>query len=124
MKLIGAVEHKSNHPIAKAIVDKVKFQDIELEVNHVENMPGYGIKAVVHGYEVIVASSTYFEKHGLYLPKKALKQEGLLKNAGKTVMVVYVDGIFAGMSGVFDEIKSSSIRAVKRLKQLGYPIIC
>ena len=38
-------------------------------------------------------------------------------------MVVYVDGIFAGIIGVFEEIKSSSIQAVKRLKQLGYPII-
>jgi len=124
MQYIGAVERTLDHPVARAIVNKASSQvDIFQEAKHVENIPGYGIKAVVHGKKVVIASSTYFEQNGFSLPKKALKQEELLKNAGKTVMVVYVDGIFAGIIGVFEEIKSSSIQAVKRLKQLGYPII-
>ncbi|MEI3612814.1 heavy metal translocating P-type ATPase [Pseudogracilibacillus sp. SO30301A] len=124
MQYIGAVEHTLDHPVARAIVNKASSHvDIFQEAEHVKNIPGYGIKAVVHGHEVVIASSAYFEQNGFSLPKRALKQEELLKNAGKTVMVVYVDGSFAGMIGVFDEIKSSSIQAVKRLKQLGYPII-
>src|SRR5699024_7133682 len=49
--------------------------------------------------------------------------ENQLKQDGKTVMIVYIDGRFAGMVAVIDEIKASSVSAITRLKQMGYKLV-
>ncbi|MEI3605758.1 cation-translocating P-type ATPase [Pseudogracilibacillus sp. SE30717A] len=124
MRLIGAVEQTSDHPVAKAIITKARSQISVLpEAKQIQNVPGYGIIAVVEGMKVVIASSTYYKMKKITIPSKASLIEQSLKSEGKTVMIVYVDGRYAGIIAVFDGIKPTSIRAVARLKQKGLPIV-
>src|SRR5699024_4903392 len=64
IKMIGAVEQTSNHPVAQAIFNYANEKKVELPTaQKIENMPGYGIRAIVAGTEVIIASSIYYEKN-------------------------------------------------------------
>jgi len=124
LEIIGAVERTSDHPVAKAIVSKAQSKiDYFPEAKEVENVPGYGIKAVVNGLKVTIANASYFKTHHLTIPEKAEQLENQLKQDGKTVMIVYIDGRFAGMVAVIDEIKASSVSAITRLKQMGYKLV-
>ncbi len=120
LQLIGAVEQTSNHPVAKAMVNKARSQiNVLPEATQVHNVPGYGIKAIVEDREVIIASSAYYKMNKITIPQSVLLKEHTWKEAGKTVMIVYIDGKFTGIIAVFDGVKPSSIHAITRLKQKG-----
>lgn len=124
IKMIGAVEQTSNHPVAQAIFNYANEKKVELPTaQKIENMPGYGIRAIVAGTEVIIASSIYYEKNKVLHSSEVYKLKRKLKQEGKTVMIVYIDQRYAGMIAVSDEIKSSSIQAISRLKHMGKRII-
>src|SRR5699024_5678047 len=124
IKMIGAVEQTSNHPVAQAIFNYANEKKVELPTaQKIENMPGYGIRAIVAGTEVIIASSIYYEKNKVLHSSEVYKLKRKLKQEGKTVMIVYIDQRYAGMIAVSDEIKSPSIQAISRLKHMGKRII-
>ncbi len=124
LEIVGAVEQTSDHPVAKAVVNYTKRKvDVFPEATQVENVPGYGIKAVVNHFDVIIASSTYYKNNEIRLPKKALELEEKLKQDGKTIMIVSIDHHFAGLIAVVDEIKTASTTAITRLKQMGHKLI-
>src|SRR5690625_3103073 len=124
IEMIGAVEQTSDHPIAQAIYNYAKSERGNLpEVHAVENVPGYGIKAVVNGLNVVIASPFFYQNKGMSLPVKAVRQEAFFKNEGKTTMVVFIDQRYAGLIAVSDEIKPTSQQAILRLKKKGKRVI-
>jgi len=124
IEMVGAIEQNSSHPVAQAIINYANEKKVELPTaQRIENMPGYGIKAIVAGTEVIIASSIYYEKNKTLHSSEVYKLKRKLKQEGKTVMIVYIDQRYAGMIAVTDEIKPSSIKAVSRLKNIGKRVI-
>ncbi|MFD2130048.1 heavy metal translocating P-type ATPase [Pseudogracilibacillus auburnensis] len=124
MELVGAVERTSDHPVARAVCVKAKEEGVTFPVaQNVQNVPGYGIMAVVDGMDVKIASSSFYRKNKIDLPLKALQLEKAYKKAGKTVMIVFIDNKFAGVIALFDEMKSSSVTAVSQLKQMGLNVM-
>lgn len=125
LQMIAAVEKASDHPIAKAIVEKSAIEGTRSsKTKYVQNIPGYGIQAEIDHHEVIIANSTYFLKHSFSVPNHALHQEQKLRKAGKSVMMVCMDRQFSGLVAVVDEIKSSAITAIIKLKEMGFkPIL-
>src|SRR5690625_1218907 len=124
IEMIGAVEQTSDHPIAQAIYNYAKNDRGNLPKAHaVENVPGYGIRAVVNGLNVVIASPFYYQNKGISLPVKAVRQETFFKNEGKTTMLVFIDQRYAGLIAVSDEIKPTSQQAISRLKKNGKRVI-
>ncbi len=124
LEIIGAVESASNHPLAKAIVKHVKNKIRTLpNVTSVQNMTGFGVKAIVNGQEIVIASPRYFIKHNKALPIKALNLVNQYELEGKTVMIATINSRFTGMIAVMDEIKPSAIRAISRLMQMGIEVM-
>ncbi|MTW87739.1 heavy metal translocating P-type ATPase [Virgibacillus dakarensis] len=124
LKIVGAVEQTSNHPIAKAITQKAKSKVHFLpRVNKAVSMPGYGVKAMVNGQKVIIANPGYYKKNNIFIPPQADSLVYDLTEKGQTVMIVFIDSRLAGIIAVADEIRASSIVAVSRLKQAGLGII-
>lgn len=124
LEIVGAVEKASEHPIAKAIVNEAKMRIRSLPMaNQVFFIPGYGVKASVNGKKVTIASPRYFIKNGYHLPPRGNQLATKLEEEGKTVMIVFVDSSFAGIIAVADELKTSSITMVARLKQMGMDVV-
>jgi Cu+-exporting ATPase len=123
LQLVGAAEKNSEHPLAEAIVAGVKEKGIPLpDAESFEAIPGFGIRAVVAGSEILVGTRKLMAQHGIGV-EAALEEMGRLEEAGKTAMLIAIDGAYAGMVAVADTIKETSREAVARLKALGIEVI-
>lgn len=123
LRLVGAAEKNSEHPLAEAIVEGVKAKNIELPgTDSFEAIPGFGIKAVVEGSDMLIGTRRLMDKFNVdatdaYAPMSKLEE------SGKTAMLVAINNEYAGMVAVADTIKESSAAAVSRLKEMGLQVI-
>ncbi|MGM0596639.1 MAG: heavy metal translocating P-type ATPase, partial [Myxococcota bacterium] len=114
LRLAGALEEKSEHPLAMGIMQKIKDEKIELpQAENFNAITGKGIEARVENKNVKVVSPGYVKEKDLEVPDKAYKNEA------ETVVFVMVDDQLAGFIAMADEIREESYEAVKTLKKSG-----
>lgn len=119
----GAAERNSEHPLAEAIVAGVQEQGLALpEAGQFEAIPGFGIRAEVEGKQIAIGTRKLMTQLGVS-PGAALETMSMLEEAGKTAMLVAVDGTYAGMVAVADTIKETSKEAIARLQALGIEVM-
>ncbi|MFO7878761.1 MAG: copper-translocating P-type ATPase [Bacteroidota bacterium] len=117
LKYAGALESKSEHPLAVGIMDKVKNEEIEVyKAENVNAITGEGIEADVEGKNVKVVSPGYLEDHDMEIP------EGAMGNEQETVVFLLVDGETVGYIAMADEIREESYDAVKTLRDNGLKV--
>jgi P-type Cu+ transporter len=123
LTLVGSAEKQSEHPLAQAIVQGVKERGISLrETTDFEAIPGFGIKAMVDGKEVLVGTRKLMNKYNVSV-EAVLDRMKELEGAGKTAMIAAINGQFAGIVAVADTIKETSKAAISRLKNMGLEVI-
>ncbi|MFF2448621.1 heavy metal translocating P-type ATPase [Neobacillus sp. NPDC058068] len=123
LALVGSAEKQSEHPLAQALVQGIKDKGISLmDVTEFEAVPGFGIKAVVDGKQVIVGTRKLMNKSQVEI-KDALAKMDQLEKVGKTAMLAAIDGQYAGTVAVADTIKETSKTAISRLKKMGLDVI-
>ncbi|WP_419879538.1 heavy metal translocating P-type ATPase [Brevibacillus centrosporus] len=123
LRLVGGAEKNSEHPLAEAIVAGIQEKGISLPgTESFEAIPGFGIKAVVEGKELLIGTRRLMEKFEVDA-KLAYESMSLLEENGKTAMLVAIDKRYAGMVAVADTIKETSKDAVSRLKDMGIQVI-
>lgn len=123
LRWVGAAERNSEHPLAEAIVAGVQEQGLALpEAGQFEAIPGFGIRAEVEGKQIAIGTRKLMTQLGVS-PGAALETMSMLEEAGKTAMLVAVDGTYAGMVAVADTIKETSKEAVARLQALGIEVM-
>jgi Cu+-exporting ATPase len=123
LALVGSAEKQSEHPLAQAIVQGIKDKVIPLkEVTEFEAVPGFGIKAIVDGKQILVGTRKLMNQYKVEIVDALVKMEELEK-VGKTAMLAAVDGQYAGTVAVADTIKETSKTAISRLKKMGLDVI-
>ncbi|WP_091186254.1 heavy metal translocating P-type ATPase [Paenibacillus catalpae] len=123
LAFIASAEKNSEHPLAEAIVTGVRERNIAfLEPEAFEAIPGFGIRSVVSGKEVLIGTRKWMA-HNQIQVDTAIDQMSVLEELGKTAMLVAIDGHYSGLVAVADTIKDSSKRAVERLKEMGLEVI-
>jgi Cu+-exporting ATPase len=123
LTFVGSAEKQSEHPLAEALVEGIKEKNINFkDVEEFEAIPGFGIKALIEGKEVLVGTRRLMKKYEIEM-SHVLNQMEALEKQGKTAMLVAVDGTFAGIVAVADTIKETSTGAIKRLKEMGIDVI-
>ncbi|QYK60133.1 heavy metal translocating P-type ATPase [Paenibacillus sp. S25] len=124
LRLLGAAEKRSEHPLAEAIVKGIADRGIELVgPTDFENIPGYGVKAHVEGKQVLAGTRRLMSREGIAIDDSAEQHMNELESAGKTAMLVAVDGAYAGLVAVADTIKETSREAVTRLRGMNIEVI-
>ncbi|MFI6011262.1 heavy metal translocating P-type ATPase [Streptomyces sp. NPDC051243] len=114
LRLAGAVEHASEHPVARAVAAGAEERVGRLpEVEGFENVPGRGARARVEGHDVAVGR--LFEE----LPPELARAREEAEREGRTAVVVGWDGVAHGVVAVADAVKESSAEAVRELRALG-----
>ena len=116
----AAVEHHSEHPIARAVVARASEEG--LVVPHaagVRALPGLGAEGEVAGATVLVGNPALFRERGVTVPESV--ERGLEESAaaGRTAVLVGVAGALVGSIEVTDSLKESAAPAVARLKEMG-----
>lgn len=123
LAMVASAEKKSEHPLAQAIVQGVAAKGIALkDATEFESIPGYGIKAVIDGKEVLVGTKRLMTKYQVSIAD-AMPQMEELENMGKTAMLTAIDRQYSGMVAVADTIKETSKKAISRLKNMGLECI-
>ncbi|WP_445404998.1 heavy metal translocating P-type ATPase [Acinetobacter vivianii] len=122
LSLVAAVEARSEHPIAKAIVDAAKQQQLGFpQVERFESVTGMGVDASINGQAIQIGADRYMVQLGIDVaPFAATAQR--LGDEGKSPLYVAIDGALAGIIAVADPIKESTPAAIQALHQLGLKV--
>jgi P-type Cu+ transporter len=116
LRLAGAVEHASEHPVGRAIAAGAEERVGTLPaVEHFQNLPGNGVRGHVAGYDVQVGRMILDGP----LPGALKSAKEAAEGEGHTAVVVSRDGTALGVVTVADAVKETSAEAVRRLRALG-----
>ena len=118
LALIGALEIGSEHPLARAIVEKSKSACAVIpEVKDFEAVAGLGVKGKVAGKDVLVGNSTFMESLGISTAAESASAEKL-QNEAKTVVFAAADKKLIGILALADTLKPNAREAIQELKKM------
>ena len=122
MSKVAAVEAKSEHPIARAIVEAAEQDEIALaEVDAFESVTGYGVRAIADGTRVEIGADRYMTRLGLS-PEIFSEAAAKLGDEGKTPLYAAIGGKLAAIIAVSDPVKPSTPDAIRALHDLGIKV--
>ncbi len=123
LEAAASVERNSEHPLAKAIVEKANSMGImPKEVENFKAIPGRGVIARYKGREIMVGSPMMLESMGVSIDDCREKISNL-QDEGKSVVLVSIDGKPSGIIAFMDEPRQSSIDAIRMLKSMGVDVV-
>jgi Cu+-exporting ATPase len=119
LRLAGAAEDASEHPIARAIADGARAELGRLPaVDAFTNRAGLGVEAVVEGRATVVGRPELLAERGLDLPPSLAAARADAERGGRTVVAAGWDGAVRGLLVVGDRVKETSAAAVRELEGL------
>lgn len=119
MRAAYALEAKSEHPLAMAIVEKAKADKIECDdVEEFKALPGSGVTAK-RGGKVLFGGNRALAEDNITLREKDIEVLEKLAEEGKTPLIFAEEDRLLGIIAVSDEIKSDSAEAISELKKMG-----
>ena len=120
LRLAGALEHASEHPIAKAIAAGAADRIGPLPtVDDFRNSDGLGVQGIVDGQAVLVGRSQLLAQWGVSLDESLTAAKQAAERSGRTAVAVAWDGSARAVLVVADTVKPTSLEAVRGLKSLG-----
>ena len=111
MKYLMAMEEQSTHPIAKAILE-YKADGSDYEATDVSEVAGKGLKGTVNGKTVLVGNKALMTSNGIEVPSET---DGIVES----IVMVSIDGNFAGYVTIADELKDDAHQAIKQIRDSG-----
>lgn len=122
-QIAGSLEQNSEHPLAKAILEKVNNDQVELfKVEEFENIPGRGVRGKIGGKLYFGGNRALLEENGVSMEEIESKIQPFLEQ-GKTVLYFADDTTVMGAICVADEIKPSSFQAIQELRKRNIEIV-
>ncbi|WP_353115048.1 heavy metal translocating P-type ATPase [Microbacterium sp.] len=119
LRLAGAVEHASEHPIAQAIARAAEAAGPLSPVESFQNVEGRGVTGVVDGRAVLVGRLSLLEDWAVHPARDLLDAKAAAEAAGQTAVLVAWDGAARGVIVVSDQVKATSAEAVASFRALG-----
>jgi Cu+-exporting ATPase len=122
LRLVASLERVSEHPLAAAIVRGAKERGIQTgPVADFRSVTGKGVVGVVDGRTVAIGNTAMLAEVGATVASTARADD--LRRNGETVMFVAVDGAYAGLVGVADRVKATTVEAITALHDEGLRIV-
>lgn len=119
----SSLESKSEHPLAKAVVQKAIDSNIKtLDTTDFKSLTGNGVSAKING-KTIVGGSVKHISSITNIDEKVIKQADDLATKGKTPLLFVMDNQLLGIIAVADVVKSDSPKAIKELQNMGIKVV-
>ncbi|TXS39377.1 copper-translocating P-type ATPase [Streptomyces sp. or43] len=121
LRLAGALEHASEHPIAQAVATGATHRTgtpLPTPENFT-NVPGLGVQGIVEGHAVLVGREQLLAEWEIHLPVELARRKAEAEAAGRTAIAVAWDGEARAVLEVADAVKDTSAEAIRRLRRLG-----
>lgn len=123
LALVAAVEARSEHPIARAIVEAAEEQGLTIpSLDDFDSITGMGVRGVVDGKSVEVGADRHMQSLGLAVEEFSATAERLA-GEGKSPLYAAIDGKLAAIIAVADPIKSTTPGAIEALHKLGLKVV-
>jgi len=125
LEIAAAVERKSEHPLATAIVEYAQSQGVEFplpEPEKFEAMSGMGVQGIVFDKLVQIGTSRWMKELGIEITN-LLNYQDKLEADGKTTAWIAIDGQIEGIFGIADTLKPSSKNVVRTLQKMGIEVV-
>ncbi|MBT3152472.1 copper-translocating P-type ATPase [Streptomyces sp. CHD11] len=120
LRLAGALEHASEHPIAQAVaagaIERIGVLPV---VEDFANVPGLGVQGIVEGHAVLVGREKLLREWAMDLPEPLAQAKARAEAGGRTAIAVAWDGEAKAVLEVADAVKDTSAEAITRLRALG-----
>jgi len=117
LEVAASLEALSEHPIAKAIVEKAKNEKVKLKsVHNFKAIAGKGVTGKIKGNTHYVGSRRLFKELEINLLEDQIQK---LENEGKTVVIVGTERQIIGLIAVMDKIRDATIKTIGELKEMG-----
>ncbi len=120
LKSIARIESKSEHPIARAIVDFIGDSGDEV-IENFRSIPGYGVTAILDGASYLIGNKSLMQENDINLLNET--DEAELVNAGNSILFVAKDKKLLALIGVKDQIKENAKEVVEELKNKNIRVI-
>ena len=111
MKYLMAMEEQSTHPIAKAIME-YKADGEDFQATKVTEIAGKGLKGTVNGKTVLVGNKPLMTSNNIEVPSET-------DNIVESIVMVSIEGKFAGYVIIADELKDDAHDAIKQIRESG-----
>ncbi len=123
LRSAAAVEHASEHPLARAVVEHAARQRVQVpSASQFDSDPGLGVWAVIDGTQVLVGNARLLKQHGADVSALAPMAERERAN-GATAIYVAIGGTAAGLLVIADAVKPTTPEALAALKDLNVKVI-
>ena len=120
LKFAGALEHASEHPVARAIAAAARKELGALpDVSDFISSPGMGTSGIVESQKVMVGRESLFSTSLVVVPADLRDALARARRAGNTAVLVAIGGLVKGVCVVADQPKSTSAQAIAELDKLG-----
>jgi Cu+-exporting ATPase len=124
LQIAASVESQSEHPLARAIVESAKQEKLELrEVTDFHSTTGGGVSGNVEGKAALVGKEKFLADSNVRFPEQLTKEARRLQERAETTVWLAVNGDAAGVLGIADPIKPTTVEAVRELHEMGLKII-
>ena len=117
LKIVASIENKSEHPIARAIVEKAQDENINLEeIKEFRAIPGFGVEAIIEsGEKYLIGNKKLMLENNIKIENEKDEQE--LVNDGNSILFVSSNNKIVALIGVKDILKENIKEVIKKLKQ-------
>ncbi|MFF5519728.1 heavy metal translocating P-type ATPase [Streptomyces coeruleorubidus] len=120
LRLAGALEHSSEHPVAQAVASGAAARVGTLPApEDFANIAGLGVQGIVEGHAVLVGREKLLDEWAMSLPEELRRAKAEAEAAGRTAIAVAWDGEARAVLEVADAVKETSPEAIERLRGLG-----
>jgi len=122
LRIAASVEKASEHPLGQAIVRKAEEEGLDIVApKDFEAIPGKGLRAVFEGQKILIGNRRLMRENQVQIEDK---ENDLLKleEEGKTAMLVAIEGKITGIIAVADQMKDTSLQAIRDLKDMGLEV--
>jgi Cu+-exporting ATPase len=124
LRLVAALERRSEHPIGNAIVQATKARGIPLvEPAEFEAVAGRGVKGVVEGKAILVGTQRFMDEWEVAVDPDLGTRATALFDQGRTLVFVAIEGTVVGVIAVADTLKENAAEVVARLKRMGLQVV-
>ena len=121
LSICASVEKKSEHPIARAIIEEAEYRKIKLqEISDFKAISGQGVSANVDQYEVLIGNRKLMEQANIAIQKDDSEE---LMNDGNSILFISLNGKLAGLIGVKDVVKENVVDVIAKLKKRNINVV-
>jgi P-type Cu+ transporter len=123
LRLAGALERASEHPLGEAVVRSAEAAGIAIpRAQGFESFPGRGVAGTVEGHAILIGNAQFLGEHSVRTESLQLQAEEA-STQGATPLWIAIDGTLAGMVLVADTLKTTSVAAIRRLHEEGIRVV-